>query len=290
MSKSSVKLGVLCSRIRYEAKLLIEEARKRRDVTLSLVKSNELVLNSVNHLAVDVLLDREISQSRALHSIQYLRNSGIECVNRFEVIRICGDKVFTSKALNEHGVTTPAVRVAFTKESALKAAEEMGYPVILKPVDGSWGRLMAKIENRNAAEAIFEHKSYLSSYYHSIYYLQEYIDKPDRDIRAFVLGNEVLCAVYRISENWRTNTAQGAFTRECPLTAELEDICQRAAQAVGGGALAIDLMETGDGFTVHEINCSMEFKGSLRATRINIPARLIDYCIRKIKTNGKELN
>lgn len=283
MSKSTtIKLGILCSRIRYEEKLLIEEAKKRSDIALSMVKSNDLILDGSPQLDLDVLLDREISQSRALHTVQHFQSAGVECVNQYDVIRVCGDKAFTSKILKNKGVKTPAVRVAFTKESALAAIEELGYPAVLKPVDGSWGRLMALIENRTAAEAIFEHKSYLSSYFHSIYYLQEFVQKPDRDIRAFVLGDETICAVYRMSENWRTNTAQGAETKICPVTPELDDICRLAAQAVGGGALAIDLMETPDGLTVHEINCAMEFKGSLRVSKVNIPARIIDYCVEKI--------
>ena len=279
MSHKSVKLGILFSRLRLEEKLLIEEARKREQVDLQLVDSRELVLSHGRIPEVDVLLDREISQSRALHVLQLLQNSGVECVNRYNVVRICGDKVFTSKRLWMAGIPTPRVKVAFTTESALKAIEEMGYPVVLKPVDGSWGRLIAKIENRNAAESVLEHKSYLSSYYHSIFYIQEYIEKPGRDIRAYVVGDETICATYRISDRWLTNAARGGKTENCPVTPELQDICSRAVDAVGGGAVAVDLMETDNGLTVHEINCAMEFKESLQAVDVNIPAFLIDYCI-----------
>tara|TARA_B100000029_G_scaffold172364_1_gene168743 strand:+ start:11082 stop:11927 length:846 start_codon:yes stop_codon:yes gene_type:complete len=280
-----IKLGFLFSRLRVEEKYLIKEIESRDDVKLVMLDSRKLVVDPKSNLNVDVLLDREISQSRALHLMQLLRNSHVQCINSYEIIRICGDKVFTSKALREAGVPTPEVKVAFTRESALKAIEDMGYPVVLKPVDGSWGRLIAKIENRNAAEAILEHKSYLSSYYHSIFYIQEYIHKPDRDIRALVLDGNTICATYRASENWFTNVARGGKAIKCPLTPELEDICLKASQAVGDGALAIDLMETKDGYTVHEINCSMEFKGSMEAQSINIPGMIIDYCISQAKYN-----
>ena len=161
----------------------------------------------------------------------------------------------------------------------------MGYPAVLKPVDGSWGRLIAKIEDRNSAEAILEHKSYLSSYYHSIFYIQEYIHKPDRDIRALVLGDNVICATYRTSDTWFTNVARGGKAIKCTLTSELEEICLKASKAVGGGALAIDLMETENGYTVHEINCSMEFKGSMEALSLNIPGMIVDYCVSQAKQN-----
>ncbi|MBF88828.1 MAG: lysine biosynthesis protein LysX [Candidatus Marinimicrobia bacterium] len=280
-----MKLGFLFSRLRVEEKHLIKEIESRDDTKLVMLDSRKLVVDPKSNLNIDVLLDREISQSRALHLMQLLKNSHVQCINSYEVIRICGDKVFTSKALREAGVPTPEVKVAFTRESALKAIEDMGYPVVLKPVDGSWGRLIAKIENRTAAEAILEHKSYLSSYYHSIFYIQEYIHKPDRDIRALVLDGNTICATYRTSENWFTNVARGGKAIKCPLTPELEDICLKASQAVGDGALAIDLMETEDGYTVHEINCSMEFKGSMEAQSINIPGMIIYYCISQAKYN-----
>ena len=275
-----MKIGILFSKIRVEEKLLIEEVKKRRNVTLKLIDSRKLIITPEYDLGIDVLLDREIASSKALHVVEMLKNSTVRCINSYDVIRICGDKVFTSRWLSKKGVPTPKVKVAFTKESALEAIEEMGYPVVLKPVDGSWGRLIAKIENKNSALAILEHKSYLSSFYHSIFYLQEYIDKPDRDIRVLMIDEEPICASYRKSSDWLTNVSKGATTEECIVTPELEKISIMASKAVGGGALAIDIMETADGFTVNEINCSMEFKGSMHAVKKNIPSIIIDYCLK----------
>ncbi|MAI88016.1 MAG: lysine biosynthesis protein LysX [Candidatus Marinimicrobia bacterium] len=275
-----MKIGILFSKIRVEEKLLIEEVKKRRNVTLKLIDSRKLIITPEDDLGIDVLLDREIASSKALHVVEMLKNSAVRCINSYDVIRICGDKVFTSRWLSKKGVPTPKVKVAFTKESALEAIEEMGYPVVLKPVDGSWGRLIAKIENKNSALAILEHKSYLSSFYHSIFYLQEYINKPDRDIRVLMIDEEPICASYRKSSDWLTNVSKGATTEECIITPELEKISIMASKAVGGGALAIDIMETADGFTVNEINCSMEFKGSMHAVKKNIPSIIIDYCLK----------
>ena len=275
-----MNIGILFSKIRVEEKLLIEEMKKRRNVTLKLIDSRKLIINPEDNLGIDVLLDREIASSKALHVVEMLKNSTVRCINSYDVIRICGDKVFTSRWLSKKGVPTPRIKVAFTKESALEAIEQMGYPVVLKPVDGSWGRLIAKIENKNSALAILEHKSYLSSFYHSIFYLQEYINKPDRDIRVLMIDDEPICASYRKSSDWLTNVSKGATTEECIITPELEKISIMASRAVGGGALAIDIMETSDGFTVNEINCSMEFKGSMHAVKKNIPAIIVDYCLK----------
>jgi [lysine-biosynthesis-protein LysW]--L-2-aminoadipate ligase len=170
--------------------------------------------------------------------------------------------------------------VAFDRASALAAMEELGYPVVMKPVVGSWGRLLARINARDAAEAVLEHRQVLGSYQHHIYYIQEMIDKPGRDIRAFVVGDETIAAIYRSSEHWITNTARGGSASNCPVTPELNDICLRAARAVGGGVLAIDLFEDPErGLLVNEINHTMEFRNSIETTGVDIPAVVARYVI-----------
>ncbi|MFP4136621.1 MAG: lysine biosynthesis protein LysX [Candidatus Acetothermia bacterium] len=273
---SSLNLGLLFSRIRVEEKKLIKEAEKRgHDV--SRVDSRELVFDFDEDYELDVLLERDVSHSRALYTLNLFENGNVPTVNSYKTARICGDKIATTKALRDAGVPTPDVKVAFTKESALEAIEEMGYPAVLKPVTGSWGRLLAKVNDRDSAEAILEHKSQLGSYYHKIFYIQEYVDKPNRDIRAFVVGDETIGAIYRESDHWITNTAQGGEATNCPVTDEIDRICQDAAEAVGGGILAVDLLEGEDGLTVAEVNYTVEFKNSIEPTGVDIPGKIIDY-------------
>ena len=165
-------------------------------------------------------------------------------------------------------------------ESALAAIEQLGYPVVLKPVVGSWGRMVSKINDRDAAEAILEHRDVLGSYQHSIFYIQQYIDKPGRDIRSFVVGDECIAAIYRSSPHWITNTARGGVATNCPLTPELVELSVRATQAVGGGVVAIDLLEDREGrLLVNEVNYTMEFRNSIDTTGVDIPARIIDYVV-----------
>jgi [lysine-biosynthesis-protein LysW]--L-2-aminoadipate ligase len=161
------------------------------------------------------------------------------------------------------------------------AVEQLGYPVVFKPVVGSWGRMVSKVNDREAAEAIIEHRDVLGNYQHAIYYIQEYIDKRQgRDIRSFVVGGECIAAIYRTSEHWITNTARGGRTTNCPVTPELADLSVQAAQAVGGGVLAVDLLETQEGrLLVNEVNYTMEFRNSIETTGVDIPARIVDYVI-----------
>ena len=178
-----------------------------------------------------------------------------------------------------HEVPSPRTIIAFTPESALEAIEELGYPVVLKPAVGSWGRLLAKVNDRDAAEALLEHKVTLGSFHHGAFYIQEYVEKGGRDIRSFVVGDETICAIYRASKHWITNTARGGAASNCPVTPEIDEISRAAARAVGGGVVAIDLFESERGILVNEVNYTMEFRNSIDTTGVNIPAKIVDYVI-----------
>jgi [lysine-biosynthesis-protein LysW]--L-2-aminoadipate ligase len=265
--------------VRVEEKLLFAEL-DQRGVSWSRIDDPELTMQLDQPITeYDVILERSINHTRALHALRVFNDWGIPTVNTFDVAEVCGNKLLTSTALVREGVPTPKTIVAFTPEAALRAIEEMGYPAILKPPIGSWGRLLSKINDRDAAEAILEHKEILGSFHHSTYYIQEYVGKPDRDIRAFVVGDETICAIYRYSKHWITNTARGGISDNCPVTPELDRICRAAARAVGGGVVAIDLIEQGDSFTVIEVNYTMEFRNSIAPTGVNIPGRIIDYVL-----------
>ncbi len=288
-----MKIGLIYSRVRFEEKLLIE-ALQKRGIAHELIDDREIVFNlTPNGRAAggntvepaqfrefDVILDRAMEYTRGLYALQILNSWGVKTVNRAQVVAICGDKLLTTAALSQHAVPSPRTEIAFTPEAALQAIESMGYPVVVKPVIGSWGRLVAKINDREAAEALLEHKSVLGHFLHEIFYLQEYINKPGRDIRVIVMGDEIVSSIYRASEHWVTNTARGATAAPCPLDAELERIVHAAARAVGGGFLAIDVIEDpARGYLINEINPTPEFRGSETATGADIPNKLIDYLL-----------
>ncbi|HEY8757532.1 MAG TPA: lysine biosynthesis protein LysX [Candidatus Limnocylindria bacterium] len=277
---NNTTVGVLLSRVRVEEKLLLEEL-ERRGVATKVIDDRELVLSLERkpELGVDVVLERCIQHSRALYALSVLETWGIPTVNTFEVADVCGNKLLTTMRLIRDGVPSPRTRLAFTPESALAAVEELGYPAVLKPLVGSWGRLISRVNDRDAAESILEHKDVLGTYIHSIYYIQEYVPKPGRDIRAFVVGDETIGAIYRYSEHWITNTARGGKATKCEVTPELNDLCVRAARAVGGGVVAIDVLEAPEGLLVNEVNYTMEFRNSIDTTGVNIPGRVVDYAL-----------
>jgi len=280
-------MGVLLSRVRKEEKLIFDRLQ-RRGVPFETIDDRKVVfdLQGNGFAGYDVVLERCINHSRALYALHILNDWGVPTVNNAEVAEVCGNKLLTSSALIRHAVPTPRTKIAFTPDSALQAIEEMGYPVVLKPAVGSWGRLLSKINDRDAAEAILEHKQILGSYHHSIFYIQEYIRKPMRDIRAFVVGNETIAAIYRQSQHWITNTARGGSASVCQITPELNDLCVRAARAVGGGVVAIDVLEDPErGLLVNEVNYTMEFRNSIEPTGVDIPGRIVDFALR-VATEG----
>jgi len=281
-----MKIGILMSRVRVEEKMLLSTL-DQLGVHYDRIDDGaaQLDLNDpAPWTQYDAILERSVSFARGLYTTQILNAWGVPTVNMAHVAATCGDKLVTSAALSRAGIAQPRLKVAFTPESALEAIEEFGYPVVLKPIVGSWGRLLSKINDRDAAEAILEHKDTLGSYQHSVFYIQEYIEKPGRDIRAMVVGDQTVCAIYRSSSHWITNTARGGQGEMCPVTPELNEICVAAAKAVGGGVLAVDILEDPNrGFLVNEVNHTMEFHTLAPTTGVNVAGLIVDFTLKVAK-------
>jgi [lysine-biosynthesis-protein LysW]--L-2-aminoadipate ligase len=280
------KIGVLYSRVRVEEKWIFA-ALQQRGVDFERLDDRRIhfdVDNPEPWKQFDAVLERSISYARGLYALKTLNAWGIPTVNTAAVAEACGDKIATANALSVAGVPQPSTVIAFTPDSAIEAIEKLGYPVVLKPVVGSWGRLLAKINDRDAAEAILEHKAVLGSYQHSIFYFQEFIEKPGRDIRVLMVGDKAITAIYRRSAHWITNTARGGEGEVCPITPELEEICVNATRAVGGGVLAVDIIEhPGKGFLVNEINHTLEFHTAQPTSGVDIAGVIVDYVIEVAK-------
>lgn len=283
-----LRIGVLFSRVRVEEKWIFAAMEKRG---IDYERLDDRVISfdldqPKRWQEFDAVLERSISYTSGLYALRMLSAFGVPTVNTAAVAEICGDKLITSAMLAKAGLPQPHNATAFTPEAALDAIEAFGYPVVLKPVVGSWGRLLAKINDRDAAETVLEHKATLGSVQHSVFYIQEYIAKPGRDIRAIVIGDQVLTAMYRKSEHWITNTARGGEGELCPITSEIESLCLGAAQAVGGGVLAVDLIEHPErGYLVNEINHTMEFHTMQPVSGIDIAGEIVAYVMGVISVN-----
>lgn len=285
-----MRLALLATYMRPEEKLLLNafdnvgvkvDVLLDRDFNFDLTAGPEqLAPNGRAWADYDLVIERCVSTSRGLYALAILNAWGIRTLNSYHTATLCADKILTSLTLASARVPQPPVRVAFTADSALDAIETLGYPAVIKPSTGSWGRLLARVNDRHSAEAIIEHRETLGDYQHHIHYLQAFVEKGGRDIRAFVVGDKTICAIYRTANHWITNTARGGQASNCPVTPALDDICQRAARAVGGGILALDIFETPDGnYWVNEINHTMEFRNSSAPTGVDIAAAIVAYAL-----------
>lgn len=273
---------MLCDRIRPDERMIIEAA-KSKGVTLNIHNVDELVFDTAKGPGEEfelVVLQRSMSYFKSMHVTALLENKGIRVVNSFNSAVVCGNKLLTSIALSKAGVPTPETLVAFTDDSALKALEKIGYPAILKPVVGSWGRLIAPLKDSESARAILETREYMFPLY-QVFYIQEMIENLLRDIRCFIIGDHAVAAIYRYPSpgEWRTNVARGGRAEPCTITPELEELCVKAAKAVGGGAFGVDVMETPNGLVVHEVNYTTEFKSTAESAGVDIPGLMVEYLI-----------
>ncbi|NWG37272.1 lysine biosynthesis protein LysX [Nitrososphaera sp.] len=274
-------LAILYDTIRWEEKALYEAARKKGVSVENVdIKALRLRLGGQSDFKDRVVLQRSVSYFKSLHATAALEGLGAKVINPLKVAGITGNKLFAHMELEKAGVRTPKAIAAFSEEAAIQALDEFGYPAVIKPTVGSWGRMIGLLRDRDAARAVIEDREHMFPLYH-IYYFEEFVKRPPRDIRAIVVGDRVVAAIYRYSGDgeWKTNMALGGRAEVCPVTEELNDICMKATRAVGGQIVGVDLMEGDDGLMVHEVNNTTEFKNTVRVTGVDIPSLMVDYAL-----------
>ena len=282
------KICIVFDRLRTEEKLLqknAEELGYQTSMVDAKITSFDTDSKPENFEFGDVVLERCVSYYRGLHFTACLEFMDIPVINKFDVANTCGNKMITSMLLKKNNIPTPKTYFSFSAETALDNFEKIGYPLVIKPIIGSWGRSVMPIKDKDTAEAVIENRQVTDGPQDRIYYLQEMIDRPPRDIRVITVGDQAISAMYRKSSGgFKTNIALGADPELCEITKEMEDLCEKTSKAVGGGILGIDLMEDKEkGLVVHEVNNTVEFKGLVKVSKKNIPKEMIDYAIHNIK-------
>lgn len=285
-----MKLGLIYDRIRWEEKALATAA-EAKGLENNRIDVKEIYLDTdwspkeTQEKFGDVILQRCISYFRGLHTTAFLESKGLKVINNMDVSLTCGNKLLTTMKLEKAKVPTPRTILSFTEESALNSIETLGYPAVLKPVTGSWGRMVVQLKDRETAQAMLEMRGQMEGSLNQIYYVQEMVQRPPRDIRTIVAGDRIIAAIYRYAPDgdWRTNIARGGHGDICKVTSELEDVALRAAETVGGGLLGVDAMESPRGILVHEVNNTVEFKGAASVCSIDIAGEIIDYMLKEAR-------
>ncbi|MCH8832801.1 MAG: lysine biosynthesis protein LysX [Thaumarchaeota archaeon] len=274
-------ITVLYDTIRWEEKALLE-AGKKKNINIQMIDCKKLFLDLDKEKdGYGTVLQRCVSYYRNVHSTAALEGMGVDVINCLKTGIFAGNKLYTHMLLKKEGVPTPHATVAFSRDAALESLEKVGYPKIIKPTVGSWGRMISKINDKDSAEGIIESREKMYPIY-QIHYLEEFVKRPPRDIRAIMVGDEIVAAIYRYSGNgnWKTNIALGGRAEKCEITNEMEEICIKAKNAVQGQIVGVDLMESEDrGLLVHEVNNTTEFKNTVRVCEVDIPSLMLDYTI-----------
>lgn len=281
-----VRICIIYDKLRFEEKKIYNDIQQKGfDATL--IDGKSLIFDTESSKSDsrfgDIILQRVISYNRGLHLTYCLEQIGLPVVNSFSVSEICGNKLITSLILKKKNVPTPKTTFAFSTESARECMKKLGFPLVVKPIIGSWGRGVYQIKDQSMADMMLDSRQENDNSFSRIYYFQELIDRPSRDIRCIVIGDQIVASVFRYSsENeWRTNVAVGGRTEMAPLTSELKEIVLKASNAVGGGILGVDLMEDKErGYLVHEVNNTVEFRGASAVCKSDIAGAMTDYLVK----------
>ncbi|MFQ6010714.1 MAG: lysine biosynthesis protein LysX [Nitrososphaerales archaeon] len=279
----TIQITILFDRLRWEEKELKKKA-ENLGIISNFLDVRGLILHPNAKLDSerfgDILVQRCVSFQRGFHTTAFLEQGGKTVINSKSVAQICGNKAMSTSMLKVNGIPVPKTAICFSLETALEAIRNMGFPVVVKPILGSWGRGIIPIKDIDTARGVLE----LNEGEHGtnqVYYVQEMVERPPRDIRCIVAGDEVIASVYRYSApgEWRTNVAKGGKTEPYKVSKEDEDVFIRAAKAVGGGILGVDAMESPDGLLIHEVNNTVEFKGASTATSTDIAGSILRYVL-----------
>lgn len=284
-----MRMGIIFSRIRMDEKRLIEAAGQHGFEVVP-IDHNKLIFRLEHaHIDVDVALERSADHHRAVYALTTLNSWGIPTVNRRAMVETYGNRLLTALALMEHHVPAPPARVAFTLESALEAMDDIGYPVVMKPVEGPKEQLISRIQDKYTAETVLEHKRILGTYHHSIFYIQKYIEAPGHDVRAYVVGDEVVAALSVQTHHWIRPVAEGGLVQNYPVTPELNDLAVQAASALGGGVVAVDMIRTKDAWYVVEVGDASDLAEASHLSGVDIPGKIIRYVIDTVNGGGPRL-
>ncbi len=214
-----------------------------------------------------------------LDILRGLERKGLLIINPPEAIEISADKYRSLMLMEEQGIPVPPTVATEDIESAIRAFEELGGDVVIKPIFGSRGRGIGRVDDPETAWRVF----HALNYTHHMLYLQKFIPHGTRDIRLFVIGNRVVAAMYREADSWKTNIDRGARPVSFEPSKELEDLAIEVAKTIGCRVAGVDVMESPEGYLVNEINSQPGFGGLQLVTKVNIADQIVDYILENIR-------
>ncbi len=282
-----VTVSILYDVLRWEEKELLKKAAQMGIpvVALDIRKFAPALGDKKSENFGDISIQRSVGFYRGLFSTAVLEHIGHKVINTYRSLEITGNKMMTSLHLHQNGIQTPFTAFAFDEDAALKIfLERFNGEAVLKPITGSWGRMIALLRDKFAAQAVLHDRSLMHPI-QSVYYLQEFVKKPGRDIRIIVAGQEIIAGMYRyqIGDEWRTNAAIGGRVEKLQNNSEIEELAIKSVSSLDTGIYGVDIMETDEGPVVHEINGTMEFKGTTAASGVDVASEMLKFVVKQQK-------
>ncbi len=278
-------IGLVTSELDWNARELVREMAKHEEVlTFSItdfltrisgrprVMSEEIIADTMNLIFVRGVpggsAEQIIYRMDVLHRLE---NMGVRMVNPSISIERCADKYYTCSLLEDAGIPTPETVCTESYTDAMKAFDELK-DVVVKPLFGSQGLGIMRIQDRDSAHRLFR----ILDYGRSVFFIQKYIPHRNEDYRAFVVGEEVISSMKRKGTSWKTNVSQGASVERVHLPDHVEDMAVKASKTVGCDYAGVDILP-GDIFYVIEINSIPGWKGLQSVTDFCIATRIVDF-------------
>jgi RimK family alpha-L-glutamate ligase len=212
-----------------------------------------------------------------LDILRAIEEFDVKLINSRESLEIASDKFLTSVFLENHNIPTPKTIICEDPHKALDAFDELGGDCVLKPLYGSKGIGIVRMNDKAFAENVI----YSLDQLNQVFYLQEFVEHYNRDIRILVLGDKVIAGMYRISDSWKTNIYAGAKAKPIEITKELENLAIKAAKITKTEIAGVDIIESEKGYTVLEVNSIPGFTALQKVTDIKIAEGIVNYFLEK---------
>ncbi len=233
---------------------------------------NALIIRPIGRGSVHELVFR-------MDMLSKMEKHGLTVINPSKAIEHCADKYAILSIMENNVIPIPRTIATESITDALKAFEELGGDVIIKPIFGSRGIGTTRIVDSEIAATTFK----AIIFHHGVIYLQEFVPHGESDIRAFVVGDQVIASMRRVSQTWKNNFSQGAQPTKIELPPKLEKLAVKAAKAVSCKIAGVDILEGPKGPMIVDVNSQPGWKGLQMVSQTNIADEIVHFVLSEIK-------
>jgi RimK family alpha-L-glutamate ligase len=291
-----LKFGIMTRNMEAWSSTQVREALTKRGISYECFTFPRLVARlaykpyfKVNGISIlddlDALIIRPIGRGSLeelvfrMDMLYKLERQGFYMVNPPAAIEHCVDKYDILAILEDEGVPVPRTLATESVNEAIRAFKELGGDIVVKPIFGSRGQGATRVNDIDIADTIFK----AITFHHGVIYMQEFVPHGNSDIRAFVIGDQVVACMRRVATGWKTNYSQGAKPAPAQISREFEEIAIKSSKAVGCKIAGVDILEGPDGPRIVDVNSQPGWKGLQVVAKVNIAEEIVDFVLKELK-------